>query len=177
MPEIVRELSDHRCNVIQRKTGLLPHSQTFHAAVDTQIIIGGVGIIVAFTLIRLDAIVDQCPACGFLTIEKHQITLIEATIFGSRNANGHLCQVVGTAVRILLGQSTRKITKKPYLTRIQAIYIDTHCFQGGIIQLICSFLCNGQTIPSMFAQYRLIRVLLRPTHLSEQQGQQGNSDH
>ena len=171
MPKIVGKFGDNRCDVIQREAGLLPHPQTFHAAIDTQIIIGGVGIIIAFTTIGLVSIVNHHPACGFLTIEKHQITLIEATIFGSRNANGHLCQVVGTAVRILLGQSTRKITKKPNLIRIQALHIDTHCLQGGIIQLICSFLCNGQTIPSMFAQYRLIRVLLRPTHLSEQQGQ------
>ena len=104
MPEKIWELGDDGGGTLDGKRSLLSHPQAIDAAVDTQVIIRGVGIVVTVTLVGLAVVVDQNPTSGFLAIEQHFVASIEATVFGTCHTDGHLGQVVGTRLSVTLRQ-------------------------------------------------------------------------
>ena len=140
MPEEIGELGDDRGGLLDGKRGLLSHPQAFDAAVDAQIIIGGVGIVVAVALVGFVVSVHQDPTSRFLAVEQHFVAGIETAVVGTCHADGHLRQVVAAHIRVTLRQIPRGIAEKPNLARIQALHINTHGFEGGIIQLMDAFL-------------------------------------
>ena len=95
VPEEIGKFGDDSRGIFDRQGGLLANSHTILATVDAQIIIGGVGVIIALAPIGLVAVVDQDPPCRLLTIEQHLVAFIKTTVVGTCHTNGHLCQVVG----------------------------------------------------------------------------------
>ena len=77
MPNEIREFGNDRSGILYGQRGFLVHPQTIDATVDTQIIIGGVGKVIALTAIGLTILVHQRPTSRLLTVEQHPVTLIK----------------------------------------------------------------------------------------------------
>ena len=96
VPKEIGEVGNDCRGFVDGQRGLLSHPLALHAAIDAEIIKGGVGIGIRLTLVGVVVRVEHGPARRLLTVEKHRIFGIENAVIGTLHIEGHFRQVVVT---------------------------------------------------------------------------------